>query len=41
MIQNINVQFPLMEYDLTDPTGKLLFNILATFAEFEADRDLA
>ena len=24
-------------YDLTDPMGKMFFNILATFAEFEAD----
>ena len=24
-------------YDPTDPMGKMLFNILATFAEFEAD----
>ena len=26
-----------MLYDLGDPMGKLFFNILATFAEFEAD----
>ena len=24
-------------YDLTDPRGKMFFNILATFAEFESD----
>ena len=24
-------------YDLNDPMGKMFFNILATFAEFEAD----
>ncbi|MES0880808.1 recombinase family protein [Roseibium sp. SCP14] len=24
-------------YDPTDPMGKMFFNILATFAEFEAD----
>ncbi|WP_433519524.1 recombinase family protein [Nonomuraea sp. CA-143628] len=24
-------------YDPTDPTGKMFFNILATFAEFEVD----
>jgi DNA invertase Pin-like site-specific DNA recombinase len=26
-----------MIYDPTDPTGKMFFNILATFAEFEVD----
>ena len=26
-------------YDPTDPMGKMFFNILATFAEFEADTD--
>ena len=30
-----------MGYDPTGPTGKLFFNILATFAEFEVDRDSA
>jgi DNA invertase Pin-like site-specific DNA recombinase len=27
----------MMVYDPTDPMGKMIFNILATFAEFEVD----
>ncbi len=34
-----NVKFALGQtiYDPTDPMGKMFFNILATFAEFESD----
>ena len=38
-LENKNVKLALgsTTYDPTDPMGKMFFNILATFAEFEAD----
>jgi DNA invertase Pin-like site-specific DNA recombinase len=33
----IRLQLGTMVYDPTDPMGKMFFNILATFAEFEVD----
>ena len=35
--RNVRLQLGTMVYDPTDPMGKMFFNILATFAEFEAD----
>jgi DNA invertase Pin-like site-specific DNA recombinase len=35
--RNIRLQLGTMVYDPTDPMGKMFFNILATFAEFEVD----
>jgi DNA invertase Pin-like site-specific DNA recombinase len=35
--RNIRLQLGAMVYDPTDPMGKMFFNILATFAEFEVD----
>ncbi|MBY6061028.1 recombinase family protein [Microbacterium esteraromaticum] len=35
--QDVTLQLGNSAYDPTDPMGKMLFNILATFAEFEAD----
>jgi len=35
--QGVRLQFGTTVYDPTDPMGKLFFNILATFAEFELD----
>jgi DNA invertase Pin-like site-specific DNA recombinase len=35
--QGVKLQIGASVYDPTDPMGKLFFNILATFAEFEAD----
>jgi DNA invertase Pin-like site-specific DNA recombinase len=35
--RNIRLQLGTMVYDPTDPMGKMLFDILATFAEFEVD----
>ena len=35
--QGVKLQLGASVYDPTDPMGKLFFNILATFAEFEAD----
>ena len=35
--RGIRLQLGTMVYDPTDPMGKMFFNILATFAEFELD----
>jgi DNA invertase Pin-like site-specific DNA recombinase len=35
--RGVKLQLGGQRYDPTDPLGKLFFNILATFAEFEAD----
>jgi DNA invertase Pin-like site-specific DNA recombinase len=35
--RNIRLQLGTMIYDPADPMGKMFFNILATFAEFEVD----
>jgi DNA invertase Pin-like site-specific DNA recombinase len=35
--RGIRLQLGTMIYDPTDPMGKMFFNILATFAEFEVD----
>ncbi|NES13631.1 MULTISPECIES: recombinase family protein [Micromonospora] len=35
--RSIRLQLGTMVYDPTDPMGKMFFNILATFAEFEVD----
>ena len=35
--RGVKLQMGASVYDPTDPMGKLFFNILATFAEFEAD----
>lgn len=35
--QDVTLQLGNSAYDPTDPMGKMMFNILATFAEFEAD----
>jgi DNA invertase Pin-like site-specific DNA recombinase len=35
--RNIRLQLGAMIYDPADPMGKMFFNILATFAEFEVD----
>jgi DNA invertase Pin-like site-specific DNA recombinase len=35
--RDIRLQLGTMIYDPTDPMGKMFFNILATFAEFEVD----
>ncbi|MDS4032405.1 MAG: recombinase family protein [Candidatus Contendobacter sp.] len=35
--RGVRLQIGASVYDPTDPMGKLFFNILATFAEFEAD----
>jgi DNA invertase Pin-like site-specific DNA recombinase len=35
--RQIRLQLGTMIYDPTDPMGKMFFNILATFAEFEVD----
>jgi DNA invertase Pin-like site-specific DNA recombinase len=35
--RGVKLQLGASVYDPTDPMGKLFFNILATFAEFEAD----
>ncbi len=35
--RNVRLQLGTMVYDPADPMGKLFFNILATFAEFEVD----
>jgi len=35
--RRVRLQLGTMVYDPTDPMGKLFFNILATFAEFEVD----
>jgi DNA invertase Pin-like site-specific DNA recombinase len=35
--RGVKLQLGGQVYDPTDPLGKLFFNILATFAEFEAD----
>lgn len=35
--RGIRLQLGTMVYDPTDPMGKMFFNILATFAEFEVD----
>lgn len=35
--RQIRLQLDTMVYDPTDPMGKMFFNILATFAEFEVD----
>ena len=35
--RNVKLQLGSSVHDPTDPMGKLFFNILATFAEFEAD----
>ena len=35
--RNVRLQLGTMVYDPTDPMGKMFFNILATFAEFEVD----
>src|SRR5438445_1060454 len=35
--RNVRLQLGTMIYDPTDPMGKMFFNILATFAEFEVD----
>ena len=35
--RNIRLQIGAMIYDPADPMGKMFFNILATFAEFEVD----
>jgi DNA invertase Pin-like site-specific DNA recombinase len=35
--RQIRLQLGTMVYDPTDPMGKMFFNILATFAEFEVD----
>ncbi|SCL27072.1 recombinase family protein [Micromonospora inyonensis] len=35
--RSIRLQLGAMIYDPTDPMGKMFFNILATFAEFEVD----
>jgi DNA invertase Pin-like site-specific DNA recombinase len=35
--RRIRLQLGTMIYDPTDPMGKMFFNILATFAEFEVD----
>ena len=35
--RGVKLQLGASVYDPTDPLGKLFFNILATFAEFEAD----
>lgn len=35
--RNIRLQLGTMVYDPSDPMGKMFFNILATFAEFEVD----
>ena len=37
MARGIRLALGLSVYDPTDPIGKMFFNILATFAEFEAD----
>lgn len=36
-MRDVKLQIGASIYDPTDPMGKLFFNILATFAEFEAD----
>ena len=35
--RSVRLQLGTMVYDPTDPMGKMFFNILATFAEFEVD----
>ncbi|MFC3989603.1 recombinase family protein [Actinoplanes siamensis] len=35
--RNVRLQLGTMIYDPADPLGKMFFNILATFAEFEVD----
>lgn len=35
--RNVRLQLGTMVYDPADPLGKMFFNILATFAEFEVD----
>jgi len=35
--RGVRLQLGVSVYDPTDPMGKMFFNILATFAEFEAD----
>jgi DNA invertase Pin-like site-specific DNA recombinase len=35
--RSIRLQLGTMVYDPSDPMGKMFFNILATFAEFEVD----
>lgn len=35
--RGVRLQLGASVHDLSDPMGKLFFNILATFAEFEAD----
>lgn len=35
--RTIRLQLGAMVYDRTDPMGKMFFNVLATFAEFEVD----
>lgn len=35
--RDVRLQFGTMIYDPTDPMGKMFFNILATFAQFELD----
>ena len=35
--RRVRLQLGAMAYDPTDPMGKMFFNILATFAEFEVD----
>ncbi len=35
--RNVRLQLGAMVYDPADPLGKMFFNILATFAEFEVD----
>lgn len=35
--RNVRLQLDAMVYDPADPLGKMFFNILATFAEFEVD----
>jgi DNA invertase Pin-like site-specific DNA recombinase len=37
VVRSIRLQLGPMIYDPTDPMGKMFFNILATFAEFEVD----
>ena len=36
-IKDVKLALGMSIYDPTDPMGKMFFNILATFAEFEAD----
>ncbi|WP_280141826.1 recombinase family protein [Pseudovibrio sp. Tun.PSC04-5.I4] len=35
--RGVKLQLGASVYDPVDPMGKMFFNILATFAEFEAD----